>query len=485
MTSHDICRHPIGFLEFFNKPTEEELRIYYAERYFQTNQGNYRGVYSPEELAYIKNKLDQRAQMLSKVTRARVGTMLDVGCGEGFAMAHFQRLGWTVTGLDYSKAGVAAMNPHCLQMLMTGDVGNLLQQIGRSSQKFDLIWLSNVLEHVLDPVGLMKQMRELLNEDGVLVVIVPNDFSPVQRQLIQQGHILEEFWVTQPDHLSYFDASSLRALGAATGYRCQHLISDFPIDWFLYHPGSNYIADRSLGPDAHRARISLENLIAERPACQVNDFYEAMAELGLGRQLTAYFQCAKIDLYEYACFTRQSISYQDYTIRTVEPGDIECIREWRNAQMDVLRQKKEISPAEQLAYYEQHIWPNLGDLHTPNLLVAYLEGGRLIGYGGLVHISWEDRRAEVSFLLDPVRTSDSHRYEADFLAFLHLIKTLAFDDLKLHRLFTETYSNRRGHISVLEAADFSLEGVLRRHVIVDGQPVDSLIHGCLNEYLDR
>jgi 2-polyprenyl-3-methyl-5-hydroxy-6-metoxy-1,4-benzoquinol methylase/RimJ/RimL family protein N-acetyltransferase len=485
MTSHDICRHPIGFLEVSNKPTKEELRIYYAERYFQTNQGNYCSAYAPEELAYIKNKLDQRAQIVSKLTRGRIGSMLDVGCGEGFAMAHFQRLGWMVTGLDYSQAGVAAMNPHCLPVLMTGDVDTLLQQIERSGQKFDLIWLSNVLEHVLDPVGLMNQMRELLSEGGVLVTIVPNDFSPVQRHLIQQGHILEEFWVTTPDHLSYFDASSLRALGTATGYRCQHLISDFPIDWFLYHPGSNYIADRLLGSDAHRARIQLENLLAERPAHQVNEFYEAMAGVELGRQLTAYFSSAKMSSYTYACFKRQRISYQGYTIRTVEPGDIEYIRQWRNAQIDVLRQNKEISPAEQLTYYEQQIWPTLADLHPPNLLVAYLKGDRLIGYGGLVHIAWEHHRAEVSFLLDPVRTSDPHSYGEDFLAFLYLIKTLAFGDLKLQRLFTETYSTRRHHISVLEAAAFSLEGVLRRHVILNGRPVDSLIHGCLSDSFER
>lgn len=189
--------------------------------------------------------------------------------------------------------------------------------------------------------------------------------------------------------------------------------------------------------------------------------------------------------YTYACFKRQRISYQGYTIRTVEPGDIEYIRQWRNAQMDVLRQKKEISPAEQLAYYEQQIWPTLADLHAPNLLVAYLKGDRLIGYGGLVHIAWEHHRAEVSFLLDPVRTSDPDSYGEDFLAFLYLIKTLAFDDLKLQRLFTETYSTRGHHISVLEAADFSLEGVLRRHVILNGRPVDSLIHGCLSDSYER
>jgi 2-polyprenyl-3-methyl-5-hydroxy-6-metoxy-1,4-benzoquinol methylase/RimJ/RimL family protein N-acetyltransferase len=481
MDTSKICRHPIGFLEFSDKPTKEELRTYYADRYFQTSQGNYRSAYGPVELIYSDNKLAQRVQIIDGLLTGRIGSMLDVGCGEGFAMAHFQRLGWTVTGLDYSQAGVAAMNPHCLPLLTTGDIDTLLKQIGQSGRKFDLIWLSNVLEHVIDPVDLMSQIRKLLSDGGVLVIIVPNDFSPVQTQLVQQGHISEQFWITPPDHLSYFDNYSLRALGVATGYRCLNVIADFPIDWFLYHPGSNYVADRSLGPAAHRARVQLENLLANKPIHQINQFYEVMAGLGFGRQLTAFFSINGKTTYSYACLRRQRISYRGYTIRPVQLSDIEFIRQWRNAQMDVLRQKNEISAIEQFSYYEKRVWPTMTDPHPPQLLLAYLINDELIGYGGLVHIDWENRRAEVSFLVDPIRTTDVQVYAQDFSAFLQLIKTLAFDDLRLRRLFTETYATRKFHISVLESSGFALEGVLQQQVIIDDRPIDSLIHGCLKD----
>jgi RimJ/RimL family protein N-acetyltransferase len=182
----------------------------------------------------------------------------------------------------------------------------------------------------------------------------------------------------------------------------------------------------------------------------------------------------------YSCLRRRTLSHRNYVIRTVQISDIELIRQWRNSQMDVLRQKKEISLTEQLAYYEKNIWPTLDETRPKNILLGYQIDDQLIGYGGLVHIDWDSQRAEVSFLLDPARTLDLHCYAADFLVFLQLIKTLAFDDLKLQRLCTETFSTREHHISVLVAADFVLEGVLRRHVILDGRPVDSLIHGCLN-----
>lgn len=215
--------------------------------------------------------------------------MLDVGCGEGFAMAYFRRLGWVVQGCDFSSVGVQAMNPECMDVLNTGDVFQLLHERATAGQRYDLLWLNNVLEHVLDPLALMHQMRSLLADDGVLVVTVPNDFSDLQNHLIVRGHIPRPFWVALPDHLSYFDASSLEKVGDVTGYSCQRLLADFPIDWFLLHPGSNYVVNKAQGAAAHLARIQLENLLLAKPVEAVNDYYEAMARLGLGRQITAFF----------------------------------------------------------------------------------------------------------------------------------------------------------------------------------------------------
>jgi len=181
----------------------------------------------------------------------------------------------------------------------------------------------------------------------------------------------------------------------------------------------------------------------------------------------------------YACLTRLKVSYEGYSIRAVEVGDIESIRQWRNAQMEVLRQKDEISQEEQAAYYERYIWPTQADPQPKDILLAYLKKDQLIGYGGLVHIGWEHRRGEVSFLLDPVRTHDEDLYKKEFLVFLRLVKKLAFEGLKLQKIYTETFASRAYHIGVLEAAGFILEGRLRQHVIINGLAVDSLIHGCL------
>ena len=165
------------------------------------------------------------------------------------------------------------------------------------------------------------------------------------------------------------------------------------------------------------------------------------------------------------------------TIRPIRAEDIEAIRLWRNAQLDVLRQSRPIAREEQEQYFATHIWPFVNEPHPPQILVSYFDGGRHIGYGGLVHIAWEHKRAELSFLLDPAR---AERYCADFAAFLRLIRELAFAEIGLQRLFTETYAMRTEHMEVLEQAGFKPEGVMRRHVLIDGRPVDAIIHGCLN-----
>lgn len=183
----------------------------------------------------------------------------------------------------------------------------------------------------------------------------------------------------------------------------------------------------------------------------------------------------------YRCLPYATLEQDGFALRAVQPGDIEPIRQWRNAQMNVLRQEAPITPEAQEAYFARNIWPSLDEDRPANILLAFLEHGRLVGYGGLVHIAWDDLRAEISFLLAPELARDEPAYCARFAAFLPLIRESAFEGLGLHRLFAETYALRTAHIATLEQSGFRLEGRMRHHVVVDGKPTDSLIHGCLDD----
>lgn len=189
---------------------------------------------------------------------------------------------------------------------------------------------------------------------------------------------------------------------------------------------------------------------------------------------------------KYRCLTFQDLDFKNYTITPIQEKNMESIRVWRNAQLDVLRQKKHLSINDQKHYYATVIRPLFRKKKPSQLLFCFLKEGNCIGYGGIVHINWEDLRGEVSFLLNTERTKNQKQYTHDFLSFLNLISVVAFDHLKFNRLVTETFEFRTHHIDILESFGFSKEGELREHVQIRNNYVSSLLHGLLKkEYNER
>ena len=182
----------------------------------------------------------------------------------------------------------------------------------------------------------------------------------------------------------------------------------------------------------------------------------------------------------YRCLKRQQLSVNGYVLSTLQDDHVEPVRQWRNAQIDILRQSRAITEQEQRKYFDHSVWNDLDALKPRQILFALRYEQMFIGYGGLVHIEWKDEHAEISFLLSPERLSSRESYRMDFSSFLSLLKEVAFSDLELHRLFTATYDIRPVHIKVLEQNGFVREGVIRRHKVIDGAPVDCVLHGCLN-----
>lgn len=281
--------HELGFLEVIDPPSEEELSRYYAERYYQSERGNYRKEYSQEEYKYIRTKIAQKAGIIEFIRGTNeTGTLLDVGCGEGFTLAWFQERGWSVEGIDHSAAAVAHMNPDLKHRVESGDVFELLKTRIEAGAQYDLVWLNHVLEHVSDPIVLLSRIRKIVPRTGLLVVTVPNDGSTYQEKLLSDGDIPHRFWVAIPDHLAYFNYGSLMRTVTATGWNSEDVIADFPIDWFLLHPGSNYVRNPDKGPSAHRARVKLELLLGNNDPETSRAFFRALAQAGLGRNLTAF-----------------------------------------------------------------------------------------------------------------------------------------------------------------------------------------------------
>ena len=182
----------------------------------------------------------------------------------------------------------------------------------------------------------------------------------------------------------------------------------------------------------------------------------------------------------YKCLNVDAVVQGDRRLVPLRHKDMPSIMHWRNVQHKVLRQRGSLTTEQQESYYQQVIAPSFLEKEPKQILFSYLRREELIGYGGLVHSAWEDRRAEVSFLVAPDRAEDAFMYSQDFSLYLSLIKETAFQHLGLTRLFTETYDIRPLHICILESSGFIPEGRLKAHAWIDAQPVDSLIHGCVH-----
>ncbi len=285
-----FLKNKYGYLEVADKPSPEELAKYYADIYFQTSQGAYEAVYSEQELTFFDNSNHIKSEVVTRFFNEDLSRkLLDVGCGEGFTMDYFFRKGWSVTGIDYSIDGVQRQNQNMEPFVLQGDIYLQIDELIHKNEQYDVICILNVLEHVIDPILILKQLRELVAPGGLLIILVPNDFSSLQENLLSDKKISRQFWVKTPDHLNYFSKDSLVALCEDHGFRLHKCLSDFPIDYFLANPDSNYIEDGTKGKNCHQARMWLDNLHCSVSIPKTIELYEAFANLGSGRQLTAYF----------------------------------------------------------------------------------------------------------------------------------------------------------------------------------------------------
>jgi len=170
-----------------------------------------------------------------------------------------------------------------------------------------------------------------------------------------------------------------------------------------------------------------------------------------------------------------------YEIESIRLEDAELIRQWRNVQISALRQSRELSMDDQALYFREHVMPEFDSPYPEKILVRFTLKGSLIGYGGIVHINWADRRGEVSFLLETNRANDHKKYAKEIKIFLKMLSEMAFIYLGFNKLTTESYNHRLFHVEAIENFGFRREGVLRKHTMINGQWIDSIVASLLKE----
>jgi SAM-dependent methyltransferase len=183
----------------------------------------YSGDARPDEDAYEDLT---RKVMTARIERieaelGRKGRLLDVGCATGAQLHAARDRGWETVGVEVSATAAEAARARGLEVITS-----TLDQAGLADGSFDAIVLSHVLEHVPDPVGLLRECRRLLRPDGVIALALPNSdgflhtatnlFHRLRRRLGRDRYSCSLF---PPYHLYAFDPASLvRALAEADLY---------------------------------------------------------------------------------------------------------------------------------------------------------------------------------------------------------------------------------------------------------------------------
>ena len=285
----NIIEDKLGYKKIEEKPTRKELKDYYEKKYY-SQQKNYHTEYSHEEIKYLKNKLNQKFLLLNNHLDNSSKSFLELGSGEGWVLNKFYENGFQVLGLDYSDTGCKNHNPKMIPFMKLGDLENEIMTLDK---KFDVIWIENVLEHVIEPKELIKNTKIILKESGLLAVSVPNDFSLVQMDLLKKGRLKnKEYWISPPDHLSYFNKETLIRFFEEFNFNLIDLISDYPIDLNLYCDLTNYVDKKSIGGKVHKKRIEIENLFSSISDEKTNNLSRCFADLGIGRDYFAIFKKA-------------------------------------------------------------------------------------------------------------------------------------------------------------------------------------------------
>lgn len=282
--------HALGYTSAHPLPSSEALADFYASVYYQDcASSTYQHEYSETELQHKRLRADLLLHSIEacSIKGERSRSLLEIGCGEGFVLNAAHSSGYAVTGVDFSDFGIKTFHKDLTRYVETGDAYEILSHKISQGQTVDACILQNVLEHVVDPRDLLLRMKSILGPSGLIAVTVPNDFSSLQSKAAELGLIDREYWFQPPQHLHYFNDSSIGSFAESCGLKLLDLYGDFPIEYFIFHPGSNYVADLSQGKAAHQARVNLDLLVSQRGIEQYHQYCRVMATSGVSRTITA------------------------------------------------------------------------------------------------------------------------------------------------------------------------------------------------------
>jgi 2-polyprenyl-3-methyl-5-hydroxy-6-metoxy-1,4-benzoquinol methylase len=203
------CRHCTArFTQ--NIPDADSIGRYYQSENYISHSNTSKGLVNRLYHRVRKITLNQKRSLVESVTGSKNGNLLDVGAGTGLFVDTMRAAGWKVTGLEPDEA---ARNRAREMKILLNDNKDLFHLPAAS---FDAITLWHVLEHVHDLHGYLQQLKKLLQDNGKLIIAVPNYTSA-------DASAYKEFWAAYdvPRHLYHFSPKAMKLLLNKHGFKLQ------------------------------------------------------------------------------------------------------------------------------------------------------------------------------------------------------------------------------------------------------------------------
>jgi len=276
---HDIIACRIcGFCHALPLPSPESLERAYREAYYTEEKPDFLAR-AGEDQDWAALAQTDRLEIFEKLLEPKRRRLLDIGCGPGFFLKTAVERGWQAKGIEPSRQAAAHARGLGIEVVEGFFDADSAETLGR----FDAVHLNNVLEHVPDPVSIIRCARAVLDDGGLICINVPNDFSPFQiagRAAVNR----HEWWLAPPHHLNYFDFASAAALIERLGFTVKERTTSFPMELFLMM-GEDYIGNDTVGRTCHAKRKRFDLALEGAGLGQTRRaFYAALASAGIGRE---------------------------------------------------------------------------------------------------------------------------------------------------------------------------------------------------------
>lgn len=153
-----------------------------------------------------------------KYAPSKAKRFLDVGCGEGiFGNLLKQKFNAEIWGIEINDRS-AEIARKKIDKVLKGDIVKLLNDIPKSY--FDCIYFNDVLEHIVNPFYVLKNIKNNLRKDGVIVCSIPNVryFFNLYNLLIKKQWVYEDEGILDKTHLRFFTKKSILNMFKDLGY---------------------------------------------------------------------------------------------------------------------------------------------------------------------------------------------------------------------------------------------------------------------------